>query len=509
MGSGKRAAASAEESSVKRAKQAAGKATRDDGKLECEDAKAYFEANHVKVHVPQGKDVDITPLSGFRLEGFAKRLIKYCEGKYEKPSPIQACCWPLIMQRTDVCGIAKTGSGKTLAFALPYLSMSRKGVLEVIAQPTHTPRFVAMAPTRELAMQIAEVCRDLGKALSGGEKNEYPVQCIFGGVPKREQRMALETEGVDMCVATPGRLQDLVEEETLDLGHVQYLVLDEADRMLDMGFIDVVKSIIGKMPKAGERQTCMFSATWPSAVHHLATQFLQEPVHVGIGAMDDGLMANTAIRQEVEVLWNDRDKPQRLLATLKKHFTPGKKIIIFGLYKKEMVWLEKLLKDNGYGNSCALQGDMTQAARTQAIADFKACKKSPLIATDVAGRGLDVQDVELVINYTFPLTIEDYVHRIGRTGRAGKKGLAICFFSPESKGVQDEKSHAGDLVKILKDAGQEVPAELEKISATSGGNKATKKKAHPLFGAHFKSAEQMAALEAKKVHTTFADSDDE
>jgi len=304
-------------------------------------------------------------------------------------------------------------------------------------------------------------------------------------------------------------LNDLAEDGTLDLSRVQYLVLDEADRMLDMGFIDVVKSIIGKMPKAGERQTVMFSATWPSAVHHLSEQFLQKPCHVGIGAMDDGLMANTAIRQEVEVLWNDRDKPKLLLATLKKHFTPGKKIIIFGLYKKEMVWLEKLLKDNGYGNTCALQGDMTQAARTQAITDFKACKKSPLIATDVAGRGLDVQDVELVINYTFPLTIEDYVHRIGRTGRAGKKGLAICFFSPESKGVQDEKSHAGDLVKILKDAGQEVPAELEKISATSGGNKATKKKAHPLFGAHFKSAEQMAALEAKKVHTTFADSDDE
>merc|ERR1711974_211712 len=127
----------------------------------------------------------------------------------------------------------------------------------------------------------------------------------------------------------------------------------------------------------------------------------------------------------------------------------------------------------------------------------------------VASRGLDVKDVELVINYTFPLTIEDYVHRIGRTGRAGKNGLAICFFCPNSKGVQDEKAHAGDLAKILRDAGQKVPDALEKISNTSGGNKATKKKANPLFGAHFKSAEQMAALEAKKVHTTFADSDDE
>jgi len=254
---------------------------------------------------------------------------------------------------------------------------------------------------------------------------------------------------------------------------------------------------------------CMFSATWPTSVHHLATQFLKEPVHVGIGSVDEGLSANTSIRQEVEVLWDDREKPKRLLDQLKKHFSADKRVIIFGLYKKETAWLETFLKQNGYDKAVALQGDMTQAARTQAMADFKACKKTPLIATDVASRGLDVQDVELVINYTFPLTIEDYVHRIGRTGRAGKTGLAVCFFSPDSKGVQDEKAHAGDLVKVLKDAKQSVPAELEKISNSSGGNKATKKKAHPLFGAHFKSAEQMAALEAKKVHTKFEDSDDE
>jgi ATP-dependent RNA helicase DBP3 len=241
----------------------------------------------------------------------------------------------------------------------------------------------------------------------------------------------------------------------------------------------------------------------------LAKQFLETPVHVGIGSVDEGLVANTSIRQEVEVIRNEKEKPQRLLHHLKKHWSPGKKVIIFGLYKKETAWLETYLKEQGYDKTTALQVDMTQAARTQAIEDFKATRRTPLIATDVASRGLDVQDVELVINYTFPLTIEDYVHRIGRTGRAGKKGLAVCFFCPESKGVQDEKSHAGDLVKILKNAGQAVPEDLEKIANTSGGNKATKKKAHPLFGNHFKSAEQMAALEAKKVHKTFDDSDDE
>jgi len=429
---------------------------------------------------------------------------------FPSPTAIQACCWPLIMQGSDVCGIARTGSGKTMAFAMPYLSMSCRGQLEVFQQPCHQPRFVAMAPTRELAMQIAEVCGDLTKVCKAANDGQdlFPIQCVYGGVPKREQRQAITNVGVDMLVATPGRLQDLVEEQTLDLSAVQYLVLDEADRMLDMGFIDVVKKLIGAMPKVGKRQTVMFSATWPSSVHSLATQFLQEPCHVGIGSVDEGLAANTSIHQIVEVI-TEREKPARLMSLLKQHYKPGKKIIIFGLYKKECAWLDSHLQKNGYDKTVALQGDLTQDKREKAIADFKANKLSPLVATDVAARGLDVQDVELVINYTFPLTIEDYVHRIGRTGRAGKNGLAICFFCPESKGVQDEKAHAGDLVKVMKDAGQTVPPELQKIADSSGGNKATKKKAHPLFGSHFKSAEQMAALEAKKVHTTFADSDDE
>lgn len=495
---------------VKKAKKEKAAKDSDGGeKLDTEAAKKYFEDNIVKISLPEGSEYDISPLAGFKCQGFSKKLVKYCQSKFEKPTPIQACCWPVIMQGADMCGIAKTGSGKTIAFALPYLSMSARGQLTMFEQPCSQPRFVAMAPTRELAQQIAVVCQDLTAVLAADGEDHFPVSCIYGGVPKREQRDPIRKLGVDMVVATPGRLQDLVEEETLDLSAVQYLVLDEADRMLDMGFIDVVKGLINKMPKAGTRQTCMFSATWPASVHQLATQFLLKPVHIGIGSLDEGLAANQAIKQEVEVLTNEKDKTNRLLHYLKKHSAPGKKIIIFGLYKKETAWLETFLRQKGYDKAIALQGDMTQDKREAAIADFKAAKLTPLIATDVASRGLDVKDVELVINYTFPLTIEDYVHRIGRTGRGGKSGLAVCFFCPESKGVQDEKSHAGDLVKVLRDAKQTVPPELEKIASTSGGNKATKKKAHPLFGSHFKSAEQMAALEAKKVHTKFADSDDE
>merc|ERR1712160_136141 len=173
----------------------------------------------------------------------------------------------------------------------------------------------------------------------------------------------------------------------------------------------------------------------------------------------------------------------------------------------EVARLEANLKRTcGDGLVNSIHGNKNQRDRTSALESFKDGSCPLLVATDVASRGLDVSDVELVINYTFPLTIEDYVHRIGRTGRAGKNGLAVCFFCPDSKGAQDEKAHAGDLCKILRDAGQPVPPELQKIANTSGGNKASKKKAHPLFGAHFKSEAQMAALEAKKVHTKFADS---
>merc|ERR550537_935890 len=167
--------------------------------------------------------------------------------------------------------------------------------------------------------------------------------------------------------------------------------------------------------------------------------------------MDEGLAANQSIRQEVEVLRNDKDKPNRLLAILKQYYAPGKKIIIFGLYKKETAWLENFLWEKGYDKVTALQGDMTQDKRERAIADFKAAKLTPLIATDVASRGLDVQDVEVVINYTFPLTIEDYVHRIGRTGRAGKKGVSHTLFTGSP---QFEKPLAGALQNVLREAGQ-------------------------------------------------------
>merc|ERR1712070_1192395 len=285
-----------------------------------------------------------------------------------------------------------------------------------------------------------------------------------------------------------------------------------------MGTEDVKYIISNCMPKEDGRQTAMFSATWPAAIQEIAMNYMVDPVRLYVGfegivgsngenSIDDSLSANKRVTQTIEVI-EDRPRENRLREILRQHTKKKQRILVFALYKKEAERMEYSLKRDGF-NVCSIHGNKHQAARTQALSDFKDGTCQLMVATDVAARGLDIPDVELVVNYTFPLTIEDYVHRIGRTGRAGKTGLAMCFFCPESKGVQDEKSHAGDLAKVLRDAKQSVPAELEKISNTSGGNKATKKKAHPLFGSHFKTAEQMAALEAKKVHTTFADSDDE
>jgi ATP-dependent RNA helicase DBP3 len=367
---------------------------------------------------------------------------------------------------------------------------------------------VTLAPTRELTQQIAEVVEGLGQSLSK-KKVKYPVVTIVGGMPKKEQRDALRS-GVTVACCTPGRLHDLAEEGSIELGYTQFLVLDEGDRMLDLGFIDVIRKIVGLCPES--RQTALFSATWPENVEAFARNIVKKGpklAKVTVGDVDGNatvLRANTAITQIVEIVARKDDKLKKLWPLLQQ--SKAQKTIIFALYKKECAWLHQMLKKDGYQIGC-LHGDMTQDARNRSIDEFKKNKLPMLVATDVAGRGLDVQDVELVVNYTFPLTIEDYIHRIGRTGRAGKTGRSVTYFCPNdnSPGV-DEKALAHDLVKVLSDAKQEVPAELQKVADGAGGSKATKKKAHSLYGSHFKDEAEMAKLEAQKTHVTFdSDSD--
>jgi ATP-dependent RNA helicase DBP3 len=400
-------------------------------------------------------------------------LIRQCTDAngFTKPSPIQAQAWPILMhKKRDIVGIAETGSGKTLAFGIPALSSMAQNP---VASKRRLPRMLVLSPTRELAMQVEVVLKEYGAVV--GMRSLV----LYGGVPKYTQTSELRKGNIDCLVATPGRLKDLINDGSCDLSKIQHLVLDEADRMLDMGFEEDVKYIISNcMDKEDGRQTAMFSATWPAAIQKIALTYMIDPIRLYVGfegivgsngedGVDDSLSANKRVKQTVEVI-DDRPRENRLREILRQHKSK-KRILIFALYKKEAERMEYSLKREGF-SVCSIHGNKHQAGRTQALSDFKDGTCQMMVATDVAARGLDIPDVELVVNYTFPLTIEDYVHRIGRTGRAGKSGLSITFFQPS------DKSHAGELQQVIKQAGQEPPEDLMKFGST------IKKKEHKLYG---------------------------
>ncbi|BBN15389.1 ATP-dependent RNA helicase DBP3 [Marchantia polymorpha subsp. ruderalis] len=424
-------------------------------------------------------DPKFKPFTSFDIPGVPENVLACCK-TFQKPSPIQANSWPFLLAGRDLIGIAATGSGKTLAFGVPGMSHVLK---KKAKSKSTTPLALVMAPTRELTQQIAEVLEEAGS--SCGVK----IACIYGGTPKGPQKAALRA-GATVIVATPGRLQDLMEEGVCSLEQVSFVVLDEADRMLDLGFEPAIRAIISKTNKV--RQTLMFSATWPTSVDQLAKEFMQEnPIKVTVGSQD--LAANHDVMQIVEVL-EDRARFQRLDALLAKyHKSRTNRVIVFVLYKKEAARVEQQLQSRGW-KVAAVHGDKGQNDRTRAVQSFRDGSCPLLVATDVAARGLDIPDVEFVINFSFPLTVEDYVHRIGRTGRAGKKGVAHTFFT------QADKLRAGELVNVLREAGQIVPDELLKFGTH------VKKKESKLYGAHFKEIDTNAP-KAKKI--TFDDSDDE
>lgn len=343
---------------------------------------------------------------------------------FPAPSPIQAATWPLLFAGRDVIGIAETGSGKTLGFGLPCL---KKLLDSKRPRKPYHPFAVIISPTRELAMQIYD------QLVKFSHLAKADVTCIFGGVGKDEQRVALRTAAI--VVATPGRLKDLQNDESVDLSKVKYLVLDEADRMLDKGFEQDIKDIIQPMP-VSKRQTVMFTATWPRSVQDLAATFMNSPVTVTIGGDPSAdPRANLRIKQEVEVL-DGREKENRLIQLLsrsQKGQNP-EKVLVFCLYKKEAMRIERLIKMKGF-SVAGIHGDLNQSDRFRNLEAFKSGAATVLVATDVAARGLDIPAVKLVINVTFPLTVEDYVHRIGRTGRAGAKGHAITLFTEQDKAL--------------------------------------------------------------------------
>ncbi|XP_057448703.1 DEAD-box ATP-dependent RNA helicase 5 [Lotus japonicus] len=426
-------------------------------------------------------DAKYAAVKTFKDSGLPENVMECCKG-FEKPSPIQSRAWPFLLDGRDLIGIAATGSGKTLAFGIPGI-MHVLGKRKNKASRGRSPLCLVLSPTRELAQQISDVMCDAGRTCG------VDSICLYGGTSKGPQISALKS-GVDIVIGTPGRIQDLIEMGILSLKEVSYVVLDEADRMLDMGFEQIVRSILGQT--CSVRQMIMFSATWPLAVHHLAQEFMDpNPIKVVVGSED--LAANHDVMQIVEVL-DDRARDKRLFTLLEKyHKSQRNRVLVFALYKKETARVESMLQQGGW-KAVSIHGDKSQHERTKALSLFKNGSCPLMIATDVAARGLDIPDVEVVINYSFPLTTEDYVHRIGRTGRAGKKGVAHTFFTQQNKGL------AGELVNVLREANQVVPDDLLKFGTH------VKKKESKLYGAHFKEI-PVDAMKSQKIK--FADSDDE
>ncbi len=329
------------------------------------------------------------------------------EAGYETPTPIQEEAMPVILDGKDVIGSAQTGTGKTAAFALPTLE--RLG--------SHGKcRCLAIGPTRELVAQVEENFRNYGKYL------DLKVTLLHGGVGYGRQKSDL-AHGVDVIVATPGRLLDHVQQKTADLSNVEILILDEVDRMLDMGFIEDVRKIIRNCNKKG-RQTLLFSATVPDTIQRLANWALKDPVAIQIGA--DLSVADT-VKHEVYPV-NALQKFDLLVALLNGF--DSKNTLIFCRMRRGSDRVARWLEARGF-NVGVIHSDLNQKERTKALADFKSGKIPILVATDIASRGLDIADVTHVVNYDVPQHPEDYVHRIGRTGRAMREGNAVTLQAPD------------------------------------------------------------------------------
>ncbi|CAK9811810.1 Probable ATP-dependent RNA helicase DDX5 [Anthophora quadrimaculata] len=362
---------------------------------------------------------------------------------YSQPTAIQAQGWPIALSGKDLVAIAQTGSGKTLGYVLP-------AIVHILHQPRlgngDGPVALILAPTRELAQQIQEVANCFGD--SAGVRNT----CIFGGAPKGPQAHDLE-RGVEICIATPGRLIDFLERGTTNLRRCTYLVLDEADRMLDMGFEPQIRKIIEQIRP--DRQVLMWSATWPKEVRALAEDFLTDYMHLNIGSLT--LSANHNIIQIVDVC-QEFEKDVKLYRLLQEIGNEKEnKTIIFVETKRKVDDITRNIRRDGW-QALSIHGDKNQQERDHVLQEFKSGRAPILVATDVAARGLDVDDVKYVINFDYPSSSEDYIHRIGRTGRRRQTGTAYAFFTSHNM------KHAGDLIEVLREAGQNINPRLTEMA---------------------------------------------
>ncbi|XP_024865201.1 probable ATP-dependent RNA helicase DDX43 isoform X2 [Kryptolebias marmoratus] len=356
---------------------------------------------------------------------------------FVKPTPIQSQAWPVLLSGEDLIAIAQTGTGKTLAYLLP-------GFIHMDGQPVPRsercgPGMLVLTPTRELALQVESEC-------SKYRYKGYKSICIYGGGDRRGQINVVQS-GVDIVIATPGRLNDLQMNELINLRSITYVVLDEADRMLDMGFEpQILKILLDVRP---DRQTVMTSATWPTGVRRLARSYLKNPMMVYVGTLD--LAAVNTVQQTLLIVQEEEKK--LYLFDFIRNMLPQDKVLVFVGKKLIADDLSSDMCLQGIAVQC-LHGDREQCVREEALRDFKEGRVRILVATDLASRGLDVHDITHVFNYDFPRNIEEYVHRVGRTGRAGRSGAAITLIT------RDNWRMAPELIPILERAEQDVPEEL-------------------------------------------------
>ncbi len=390
-------------------------------------------------------------IDSFDSLGLAAPLLQAVKASgYTTPTPIQAKAIPLALAGKDLMAGAQTGTGKTAAFALPVLQKLLPLASTSTSPAKHPIRALVLTPTRELAIQVEESFKVYAK------NTPLKSLVVFGGIDIKTQTPHLKT-GVEILVATPGRLLDHVEQKTLSLNQVQILVLDEADRMLDMGFMPDLKRILALLPK--QRQNMMFSATFSNEIKKLADDFLTNPVLVEVARSN---ATNENVSQKVYLV--EQAKKQAFLTQLLRN-EAANQVIIFTKTKITASKLSRALHKEGIAAD-AIHGDKSQKERIEALDAFKAGKVTVLVATDVAARGLDISDLPMVINYEIPSAPEDYVHRIGRTGRAGASGIAISLV------CEDEEKYLTEIEKLIK---KSIPRETAQILAIRASAKRSEK----------------------------------
>ncbi|KAK5582094.1 hypothetical protein RB653_003677 [Dictyostelium firmibasis] len=414
------------------------------------EAIKFIKENEISVKM--GKNIFLPkPVEDIDNVPFQSRIKDLLKKKFEKPTPVQSLGWLIALSGQDMLGISKTGSGKTISFILPAIE-------HILAQPRQPhysgPSVLIVAPTRELANQISEEAEQYLRVTN------IDIATLYGGAPRGLQYNALKRRP-KIIVGTPGRIIDFVEGGELSLKNISFLVVDEADRLMEMGFEDSMETIFNAIRP--DRQVLYWSATWPKKVSSLANKYIENPIKLQIGSSE--LTANKNITQKFKIVSSDSEKVDALMDTLGEIYSENEKAqtLIFTMTKKGASTLCEYIESNGDNVRInTLHGDIPQNSRERIVSNFKNKKIDIVVATDVASRGLDIKGISHVINFSLPSDCETYVHRIGRTGRAGALGTSHSILSMNSL---DDMDLISDLTSLLQRSNQEVPKEFLDITA--------------------------------------------